>query len=299
VTSVGERLSSIWIRDARGERQITSQGYAFLPSFSSDGKRLHYLQRARANRRFVSGELWAIVLDTGRRERLLPDFLMEYYDIAADGNHIVFVSIDEAGRSPVWIATLDGSDPPRQLSSLYSVRALFGPTGDVVFAGGQTKDSLFLYRITADGKGLTKLVPNQVLFVYDVSPDGKWVSAWEGNSVVIYATDGGSRRLICERCGTAGEENRGVTPPLVKWSRDGKYLYFHTTESRATYVVALPPGQMVPSMPDGGFTSILEAARALGGKPIPDQRAFAGPDPSTYVFPRGAAHRNIYRVPIP
>lgn len=153
VTSVGETLSSIWIRDSRGERQITSQGYAFLPAFSSDGKRLYYLQRARANRRFVSGELWAIVLETGKRERLLPDFLMEYYDIAADGNHIVFVSVDDEGRSPVWIASLDGSAPPRQLSSLYSVRALFGSRDDVFFAGGETKDSLFLYHIGANGDG--------------------------------------------------------------------------------------------------------------------------------------------------
>jgi Tol biopolymer transport system component len=299
VTSVGEKLSSIWIRDSRGQRQNSSQGYAFLPSFSSDGKRLYYLQRARANRRFVSGELWAIVLETGKRERLLPDFLMEYYDVAADGNHIVFVSVDDAGRSPVWMALLDGSAPPRQLSSLHSVRALFGNRDDVYFAGGETKDSLFLYHVSADGNGLAKVVPNQVLFLYDVSPDGKWVSAWEGTAVVIYSTDGRSRRLLCDACATAGEENRGVTPPLVKWSRDGKYLYLHTTESRTTYVVPLRPGQMLPMIPDGGFKSIVDAATSLGGQPISEQRAFAGPDPSRYAFPRGAAHRNIYRIRVP
>jgi Tol biopolymer transport system component len=299
VTSVGEKLSSIWIRDSRGQRQVTSQGYAFLPSFSSDGKRLYYLQRARANRRFVSGELWAIVLETGKRERLLPDFLMEYYDVAADGNRIVFVSVDDAGRSPVWMASLDGSAPPRQLSSLYSVRALFGNREDVFFAGGETKDSLFLYHVSANGNGLTKVVPNQVLFLYDVSPDGKWVAAWEGTAVVIYSADGRSRRLMCGNCATAGEENRGVTPPLVKWSRDGKYLYFHTTESRATYVVPLRLGQMLPMIPDAGFKSIVDAATSLGGKPISEPRAFAGPDPSMYAFPRGATHRNIYRIHVP
>ena len=299
VTSVGERLSSIWIRDPGGERQITSQGYAFLPVFAADGKRLYHLQRARANRRFVSGELWAIALDTGRRERLLRDYLMESYDVAADGRHIVFVSIDDTGRSQVWMTALDGSAAPRQLSSLYAVRALFGPRGDVFFVGGETKDSLFLYRVGADGNGLAKVVPNQVLFVYDVSPDAKWVAAWEGNAVVIYSTDGGSRRLICGGCATAGEENRGVTPPLVKWSRDGRHLYFHTTESRSTFVVPLRAGEMVPPVPEGGFKSILDAATSLGGKAFPEQRAFAGPDPSTYAFPRGGAHRNIYRVPVP
>jgi hypothetical protein len=55
---------------------------------------------------------------------------------------------------------------------------------------------------------------------------------------------------------------------------------------------------MLPVIPDGGFKSIVDAATSLGDKPIPDPRAFAGPDPSMYAFPRGAAHRNIYRIPV-
>jgi serine/threonine protein kinase len=57
VTSVGASQSTLWVHDAKGDRQITSEGFAFLPSFSGDGKTLYYLVRARANRRFVSGEL--------------------------------------------------------------------------------------------------------------------------------------------------------------------------------------------------------------------------------------------------
>jgi len=300
VTSVGEKLSTIWIHDASGEREITSQGYAFLPSFSSDGKRLYYLQRARSNRRFVSGELWAIVRDSGKRERLLPDFLMEYYDIAPDGNHIAFVSVDDAGHSPVWIATLDGSVAPRRLSSFDSVRARFGPDNEVFFAGGETTRSMSLYRVKANGADLRKLAPSQVLFLYDVSPDGKWVSAWdlEESAVVLYSTETGARRLICNHCGTAGEENRGVTPPLVSWSRNGTSLYFHTTATRETYVLPLKTNEMIPTLPEGGFRSIKDAADALGARAIPDQRAFPSSDPSVYAFPRAATHRNIYRIPV-
>ena len=53
VTSVGTSQSTLWVHDARGERQITSQGFPALPSFSADGKKLYYLRRF--TRREVAG----------------------------------------------------------------------------------------------------------------------------------------------------------------------------------------------------------------------------------------------------
>ena len=38
VTSVGTSQSTLWVRDSRGERQITSEGYSFMPSLSADGR---------------------------------------------------------------------------------------------------------------------------------------------------------------------------------------------------------------------------------------------------------------------
>jgi hypothetical protein len=57
VTSIGTRLSTLWLHDSRGERQFTSEGYATLAHFSPDGKTLYYLLRSQANRRYVSGGL--------------------------------------------------------------------------------------------------------------------------------------------------------------------------------------------------------------------------------------------------
>jgi len=107
----------------------------------------------------VSGELWVTNLETGQRERLLPDFLIEHYNISPDGKCIVFGRIDDAGRSPVWFAPLDGSSPPRSLASVDSVRALYGANGDVFFVGREREGDLgFLYRIRKDGSGLQKVV---------------------------------------------------------------------------------------------------------------------------------------------
>jgi eukaryotic-like serine/threonine-protein kinase len=304
VTSIGEKQSTIWLHDSAGDRQITSQGYAFLPSFSPDGKRLYYLQRSRASRGFVSGELWAVNLQTGARERLLPEFLMEHYSLAPDGKSIIYIALDDAGHSPAWIAPLDGSSPPRRLTSLDCVRAFFGAHNDVYFVGGETTAVPFLYHVNADGGGLRRVVPNQVIFLYDVSPDGKWLAVWEQSAVVLYSSDGATRKVICDRCASSGAEDRGVTPPAVRWSSDGKVLYLHEEATRhgielpnTTYVVPLQPGWMA-RLPASGFPSIDSAAAALGSRLSLGDRVFPSADSSVYAFPRLSSHRNIFRIQV-
>jgi eukaryotic-like serine/threonine-protein kinase len=304
VTSIGEKQSTIWLHDLLGDRQITSQGYAFLPSFSPDGKRLYYLQRSHASRSFVSGELWTVDLQTGARQRLLPEFLMEHYSLAADGQSIVFIAIDDAGHSPAWIAPLDGSSPPRKLTSLDCVRALFGAQNDLYFVGGETTAVSFLYHVNTDGSALRRVVPNQVVFLYDVSPDGKWIALWEQSAVVLYSSDGATRKVVCDHCASAGGEDRGVTPPTVKWSSDGKRLYLHENATRhgvelpnTTYEIPLRPGWMA-MLPASGFPSIDAAATALGKRLALGDRVFPSPDPVVYAFPRLSSHRNIFRVQV-
>jgi len=299
VTSVGASQSTLWVHDARGDRQITSEGFAFLPSFSADGKTLYYLVRSRASRRFVSGELWSANLETGRATRLLPDYLTEHYNVSPDGKRVVFVSVDEAGHSQLWLATLDASSPPRRLASTeYADRALFDPHGGVLFAGGEG-GVYYLYHVNDDGTGLRKLLPGAVSFLYAISPDGSAVALWVGSDVYVDAYDGSRQTLICKRCGTAGEENRGVTPALLSWSPDQKFLYVHGTGTRHTWAVPLRSGQPLPSLPENGFPHLNAAAKLPGAKAFAEERAFGGADPSAYAYSRVTTHRNIYRIPVP
>lgn len=296
VTAVGSVQSTLWVHDPQGERQITSEGYAFLPSFSRDHQKLYYLVRNASSTHFVAGDLWSVNLRTGQHEQLLPAFHMEHYDVSADGKTLLFVAPDAQGNSPVWIAALDGSVPPRKLTSFNAVRALFGSDGDVFFVGGD-RGSLYLYRIKQSGSALTKVIPQPTSYLYSISPDNKQLAIWVNNAVLVQPVDGSAPLQLCHSCATAGEENRGVTPPLVSWSPDQKFVYLHyPSPSRQTFAFALPPGEYLPGLSASGAESARQVAAAPGAHLIPEPRAFGGLNPSKFAYPRVTTQRNIYRI---
>jgi len=255
----------------------------------------YYLLRSRTNRRFVSGELWAADIQTGRSERLLHDFVMEHYDISADGKRIVFAGIDEEGHSPVWLTTVDGSAAPRRLSTMDAVRTCFGGPGEVYFM--DTAAERLVYRIREDGGGPQQAVPNAIGYFYGVSPDAKSLAVYESRTVLVYPTGGGPPTAVCTAiCGSAGGENRGITPPAVSWSQNGKFLYINVRRAGEIVAVPVPPGRNLPALPASGVHTVAEAEALPGARVIHEQRAYVGPNPSVYAFVRATAQRNIYRV---
>jgi Tol biopolymer transport system component len=279
---------------------VTSEAYAFLPTFSSDGKKLYYLVREGGAIHIIRGSLWVLDLTSGERQRLLPDYSMQHYSVSSDGQRVLFVSANEGGRLGVWLARLDGRAAPRRLSGSEGLEAFFGKDGDVFFAA-QEKDGTFIYRVKEDGTGLTKVpLPHNVHYFYGISADGKNLAAWveyrtaeKDNAVFVYPVDGGSPTMICAECGSRDSE----TPQFLRWSPDGKFLYVHIWAT-ATYAVPLRAGQILPPLPTTGIRSQEDAAALPGAKLLPVPGAFAGPNPSTYAYAKFTAQRNIYRVPV-
>jgi Tol biopolymer transport system component/DNA-binding winged helix-turn-helix (wHTH) protein len=301
VTSIGTSQSTVWLHDSRGDRQITSEGYGFLPSLSPDGKKLYYLVRAGGARHFVHGELWVADLGSGHHQRLLTDFLMQHYAISADGQRVVFVASDDTGHSPVWVAALTGGSAPRRVTANDGLKAYFVAGGYVVFAGEQ-KGAKFIFRVKEDGSELQKVVRiDSAPGLFGASPDGKWV-AIPGSSdeigwpAMLYPIGGGSPTLLCLTC-LGGNDVERVGPPGVSWSPDGKFLYLNLRES--IYAIPLRPGQMLPPIPISGFRSKEDVAALPDAQLIPEQGAFPGANPSIYAFTKVGTHRNIYRVSVP
>jgi eukaryotic-like serine/threonine-protein kinase len=300
VTSIGTSQSTLWVHDSVGDRQITSEGYSFLPSISPDGKTLYYLVRTGGTHNFTyTGGLWAADLDSGQRQRLLPDFQMQHYTISADGQRVVFVAPDEKGHALVWLASLNGRTAPRQLTTIDSSEAYFGAPGEVVFAADDQAVTL-IYRIKNDGGELQKTIPTTTPIIpFGVSPDGRWVPAQDlraPGSLMVYPAGGGSPTLICGSC-SAPKGTERIPSPL-SWTPDGRFLYLKFATS--TYAIPLQPGQVLPPIPASGFQS-KEAVAALPGARLisEEERVFPGPNPSIYAFVKVSTQRNIYRVPLP
>jgi Tol biopolymer transport system component len=309
VTSIGASQSTLWIHDTRGDRQITSEGFALFPSFSPDGKKLYYLRRAGEATSITSGELWVADLESGQRQRLLPDFLMRHYTLSADGRRVVFVTSNEAGRYPVWLASLSGRSPPRQVTTQDARKAFFGTPGQVLFTG-QEKGTNFLYRITEDGSGLPERLPTpeylgKRLYLADtgfsVSPDGKWAVVRGPTddmptAVMVYPVDGGSPTLICEACAPESSFERGPVPSIVHWSPDPTQLYLNFQGS--VYAIPLQAGQALPPIPVSGFRTVQDITSLRGARLIAEG-AHPSRDPSVYAFTKFSIQRNIYRISVP
>src|SRR5207302_1286060 len=119
LTAIGRLTSTVWVHDARGDRQITTEGFGMSPSLTRDGRRLFYLVRAGRTppRRLLRDEGLEALFGAG------DDVL--YSTREGNENVIYQVSADGGGRRAVvrasnlfgvspdgrWIATWQAALP--------------------------------------------------------------------------------------------------------------------------------------------------------------------------------------------
>ena len=149
----------------------------------------------------VADELWIKELESGKEEKVLPDYPILGYSVSQDGKEVAFAMKDQSGHPNLWIApTSRRSSPVRISSAAVEDSPFFLPNGDLVFRaieGG----SNFLYRMKTDGTGRRKISSERIVDITSVSPDGRWVVA------------GG--------LGSDQEPRAGVRAFAVGWKRDG------------------------------------------------------------------------------
>jgi eukaryotic-like serine/threonine-protein kinase len=291
LTSVGITQRTVWVHDAHGDRQISSEGDSVAPSLAANGTRLYYLS---------NGALWASDLHSDHSDRLLSGFSISKYNVSADDKRVVFAAVDSQGKSHIWLAPLDRRSPPRQISAGSSDERnpVFDSAGGFFFdrreGGGD-----FLYRMKQDGAEAQRVIPDAIIEFEGISPDGQWVVVHQATSdeqtpygVVAYPTRGGSPLRICSGWCS------------VRWTFDGKFICLSlpgmgaTTEMWKTFALPVRPGKPFPPLPASGFKSEAELAKLPGVRVI-GANISAGPNTSIYAFPRLTVHRNLYRVSIP
>jgi Tol biopolymer transport system component len=204
ITAVGSEDSTVWMHDKDGDHQISSEGFASLPQFSADGRRLYFLM---TNGQTRDQELWSEDLVSGKMEQVLQGYPMETYSISRDGKEVAFVMNDRSGHSSLWIALTSRRSSPVHLSSAaVEDSPFFLPTGDLVYHAIEGSSN-FLYQMKADGTARRKITSEPILDILAVSPDGRWVAAMsprgsdEDNpaSVRAFAVNGSAAEPVCVR----------------------------------------------------------------------------------------------------
>jgi eukaryotic-like serine/threonine-protein kinase len=303
ITAAGAQEASIWIREENRERQITSEGFAFLATLAPDGKRLYYLRRSAGSRSFLSGELYAADVASGRTERMLPGMVLSHYSLSADGARLVFVPEVGGSQTGIWLADARGITPPRQISSNLAYRVFFGVPGEVVYESGAAVRSLM--RIGEDGRDERRAHSQPILQLMSVSPGGQWAMVGVAETGGVGATrllalplSEGEPATICDTC-VLGFGSARMFSSFATWSHDGKWIYiplrYFDSAIRKTLALPVRAGA-VPAAAVHGLATEEEFARIPGARLIDESDVAPGTSPSHYAFVRGSARTNLFRI---
>ena len=293
ITSVGSRDSTVWLHDKDGDHQISSEGNAVAPSFTSDGNRLYYLM---ANGQTPGYELWVKDLIGNKAEKVLPGYSMEGYSVSRDGKEVAFAMSDPSGRSSLWVAATDHRSSPTRISLAGTETEdspFFLPDGGLIFRAIES-GSNFLYRMKADGSGRQKISAQHIFDLKAVSPDGRWVIAStpiageeHTAEAAAFAVDGHSTVPLCP----------GYC--FVTWNTAGTvmFLYFPSL-FKGSYPMAVNHDTGLPTLPPSGFRRLADLANAKTGAVIP-REVDSIVSSSVYAYTQENARRNLYRIPLP
>jgi DNA-binding winged helix-turn-helix (wHTH) protein/Tol biopolymer transport system component len=290
ITSVGTQDRTVWMHDKDGEHQISSEGNASSPSFSSDGRSLYFLM---SNGQTHGEELWIKDLGSGKLERVLPGYPMQDYSVSRDGEEVAFTMSDQGSRSNIWVAPTSRRSPPVRISSAVSEDApLLLPGGDLVFRATEGGAN-FLYRMKTDGSARQKISPERILDSYAVSPDGRWVMAeTPGSGHEEHITLGTTKAFAVDGTGTV-PLCTGYC--LASWDTTGGFVYFIFPQVKdGTYALPVMRDSGLPRIPPSA-TSIedITSQKAITAIPWEVESAV---NPSVYAYTRLNTRRNLYRI---
>jgi eukaryotic-like serine/threonine-protein kinase len=291
ITAVGSQDSTVWFHDKDGDHQVSSEGFALRPIFSSDGKKLYYLV---ANGQTPGFELQVKDLASGKAESVLPGYFMQDYSVSKDGKQVVFAVNDAGGHSSLWVAPTSRRTSPVRVSPAGAIEdsPFFLPDGDIVFRAIEG-DANFLYRAKANGSDRQKISSRRVLDAFATSPDGHWFAAAapaldqeHAAQMVAFAVDGSTTVTLCQ------------TYCSLTWDTSGKFVYLSFSLMReGSYLLPVLHDSGLPKLPRTGIAVNDDLKKATTAAEIP-QVVDSAVSPTLYAFTRQSTRRNLYRIPL-
>jgi len=298
ISSVGNDERTVWFHDQRGDRQISSEGYAYDASISVDGSSLFYLVSRNRSDTDHGGELMVSDLHSGQVSKVLPGIAVAGFSLSPDGKRVAYDARDENGKHRIWLASLDHRFAPRQVSSGAGESSpQYAASGKIYFQVSEGEVD-YLYRMNEDGTQREKILPEPIIYLDAVSSDERFVA-------IRSATKGEDNPTAVDVVPLAGGRTVRVCSGWcsVHWTRDGKYFYFSWPPMKGgsqwrTYIIPLPHGGDLPSFPAQGIQSEKDLPN-VAALPVVDHQIFPGPNSSLYSFSKRASHWNLYRIPVP
>jgi DNA-binding winged helix-turn-helix (wHTH) protein/Tol biopolymer transport system component len=290
ITAVGTQDRTVWMHDKDGEHQISSEGSASSPSFSSDGRSLYFLM---SNGQTHGEELWIKDLGSGKLERALPGYPMQDYSVSRDGKEVAFTMSDQGTRSNIWVAPTNRRSYPVRISSAVAEDAPFLlPGGDLVFRATEGGAN-FLYRMKIDGSARQKISPERILDSYAISPDGRWVMAeTPGSGDDEHITLGATKAFALDGTATV---TLCTGYCLASWDTSGGFVYFIFPRVKdGAYALPVMRDSGLPRIPPSA-TSIEDITSRKAITVIPWEVESAV-NPTIYAYTRLNTRRNLYRI---
>jgi hypothetical protein len=210
------------------------------------------------------------------------------YDISPEDTEVVVSVRDRDGKDRLWLAPLDRRSSPQQIPNAEGISPVFGLHGEIFF---RAPDG-FVYQVRRDGKELQKIIQTPISLITGISPDGQWLVVMAGDTF-LHPIGGGPLITLGADMG-------------IGWTPDRRHFVISMGQSGMrmrgageTYVIPLPPGQMLPKIPTGGFRSRAEIAKLPGVRSIDAADVAFGRTLDIYAFSRETTQRNLFRIPLP
>ena len=304
-TAVGMARSSVWVhRGSSRDIEVSSQGNALYPIFSSDGQQLYYLRLIGSVGTVGEGNLAVVDLKTLATESLFPDLRLRDYDLSPDGKRVVLGAIEKDGKPQLWIAELDRRSPPKLVNSPVPLdQPYFAADGEVCFRSLEDGKH-FLECAAQDGSGRHKVLSNPIIDITGITGDRNWILTGEPTAV-----DPSLTRVVAHEL--RGNGAVAVCDDLcdLYWEGDRKLVYIRFPNSSSPAVVVPTASDSIfPKLPTAGLKSISDALKLPGARAMsefgterPGSYSFGRQiemhlEPDVYAYVKFSQQRNIYRI---